>query len=310
MEFSLIPKVINGGIAGIVGVTCVFPIDLTKTRLQNQQPGPNGQLLYRSLWDCFSKTYRNEGFFGMYRGSGVNLVLITPEKAIKLVGNDFLRHHLKDNRSGKLSLPREIVCGAGAGLFQIIVTTPMELIKIQLQDAGRSARVNVAANGTGAASKLTAMKIISTLLKEKGLTGLYQGCAATMLRDVTFSALYFPYFAHLNAMGKRRENSTEAVFYHTLLSGIIAGGTASLFVNPMDVVKTRLQTIEKGAGEQSYSGIVDCFKKVYKYEGFKAFYKGGLCRILVIAPLFGIAQTVYYIGVGEFLVSTATHSRN
>jgi len=28
-------------------------------------------------------------------GSGVNLLLITPEKAIKLVGNDFFRHHLQ-----------------------------------------------------------------------------------------------------------------------------------------------------------------------------------------------------------------------
>ena len=47
---SFLPRIINGGIAGIVGVTCVFPIDLVKTRLQNQQPGPTGQLYYKSLW--------------------------------------------------------------------------------------------------------------------------------------------------------------------------------------------------------------------------------------------------------------------
>ena len=32
-------------------------------------------------------------------GSGVNLLLITPEKAIKLVGNDFFRHHLRDKNT-------------------------------------------------------------------------------------------------------------------------------------------------------------------------------------------------------------------
>ena len=32
-----------------------------------------------------------------------------------------------------------MLAGGLAGLFQIVVTTPMELLKIQLQDAGRTA---------------------------------------------------------------------------------------------------------------------------------------------------------------------------
>lgn len=39
-----------------------------------------------------------------------------------------------------------------------------------------------------------------------------------------------------------------------------------------------------------------------KYEGPLAFFKGGACRMIVIAPLFGIAQTVYYLGLGESIV--------
>lgn len=34
-------------------------------------------------------------------------------------------------------------------------------------------------------------------------------------------------------------------------------------------------------------------------EGPSAFLKGATCRALVIAPLFGIAQGVYFLGVGE-----------
>lgn len=51
-------------------------------------------ILHTHRFDCFKKTYAAEGYFGMYKGSGVNILLITPEKAIKLTANDLFRHHL------------------------------------------------------------------------------------------------------------------------------------------------------------------------------------------------------------------------
>lgn len=48
--------------------------------------------------------------------------------------------------------------------------------------------------------------------------------------------------------------------------------------------------------------ILIYFRKTIKEEGIKAFFKGGMCRVIVIAPLFGIAQTVYYLGVAESLM--------
>lgn len=41
-----------------------------------------------------------------------------------------------------------------------------------------------------------------------------------------------------------------------------------------------------------------------KHEGPTAFFKGGVARMIVIAPLFGIAQMVYFFGVAEFLLGT------
>lgn len=48
-QFSYFPKILNGGIAGIVGVTCVFPIDLVKTRLQNQVTLPGEPPKYTGM---------------------------------------------------------------------------------------------------------------------------------------------------------------------------------------------------------------------------------------------------------------------
>jgi hypothetical protein len=53
-----------------VGATAVYPIDLVKTRMQNQRgTGPVvGELMYKNSFDCFKKVLRYEGFFGLYRG--------------------------------------------------------------------------------------------------------------------------------------------------------------------------------------------------------------------------------------------------
>jgi solute carrier family 25 (mitochondrial aspartate/glutamate transporter), member 12/13 len=39
-----------------------------------------------------------------------------------------------------------------------------------------------------------------TVVKELGLFGLYKGARACLLRDVPFSAIYFPAYAHTKKM--------------------------------------------------------------------------------------------------------------
>lgn len=321
-QISLPAKLINGGIAGIVGVTCVFPIDLAKTRLQNQR---RGQQVYKSMMDCLVKTVRSEGYFGMYRGAAVNLTLVTPEKAIKLAANDLFRHHLAKDGKG-LTVVKEMLAGCGAGMCQVIVTTPMEMLKIQLQDAGRLAAQQqkpvmmsptklVATNTMLSRSynsgtvvtpprAVSATQIAKELLHTQGIQGLYKGLGATLMRDVPFSVVYFPLFANLNRLGKPSPEESSP-FYWAFLSGCAAGSTAAVAVNPCDVVKTRLQSLNKGSSEESYKGVVDCISKIMQKEGPSAFLKGAGCRALVIAPLFGIAQVMYFVGVGEYILDNS-----
>lgn len=194
----------------------------------------------------------------MYRGSAVNILLITPEKAIKLAANDYFRHHLT-TKDGKLPITRQMAAGGLAGACQIIITTPMELLKIQMQDAGRLA-AQAKASGKSI-PKVSASQIAMELFKKKGIAGLYKGTGATALRDVSFSVVYFPLFATLNQLGPRKDDgSGDAVFYVSFLSGCAAGSMAALTVNPFDVIKTRLQALKKAEGEMAFNGVADCIR--------------------------------------------------
>ena len=53
------------------GATAVYPIDLVKTRMQNQRSTGSfvGELMYKNSFDCAKKVLRYEGVFGFYRGN-------------------------------------------------------------------------------------------------------------------------------------------------------------------------------------------------------------------------------------------------
>lgn len=108
-----------GSFAGAFGAFMVYPIDLVKTRLQNQRGAQPGQRLYKNSIDCFQKVFRNEGLRGLYSGVLPQLVGVAPEKAIKLTVNDLVRGHFTD-KQGKIALPAEILAGASAGGCQVV----------------------------------------------------------------------------------------------------------------------------------------------------------------------------------------------
>lgn len=273
---------VQGGFAGAFGATIVYPIDLVKTRMQNQRSTVVGQLLYKNSLDCVKKVFRNEGFVGFYRGLGPQLIGVAPEKAIKLTVNDFVRSRAMDPETGRIKLFWELVAGGTAGGCQVIFTNPLEIVKIRLQIQGEAAKLE------GAAPKGAAH-----IIRQLGLLGLYKGASACLLRDIPFSAIYFPAYSHLKRdVFHEGYNGKQLSFLETLASAAIAGMPAAYFTTPADVVKTRLQ-VEARSGQTTYKGMGDAFVRIYQEEGFKAFFKGGPARIIRSSPQFGFTLVAY-----------------
>lgn len=73
-----------GSFAGGTAVLFTYPLDLVRTKLAYQVVGStklnikgivHAEQAYRGILDCFSKTYREAGVRGLYRGGDLNAVL-------------------------------------------------------------------------------------------------------------------------------------------------------------------------------------------------------------------------------------------
>ncbi|CAJ0605535.1 unnamed protein product [Cylicocyclus nassatus] len=277
-----------GSIAGACGATAVYPIDLVKTRMQNQRTSGSfvGEVMYKNSLDCFRKVVKYEGLLGLYRGLLPQIVGVAPEKAIKLTMNDFVRD--KFTKEGKIPFAAEVFAGGCAGGSQVIFTNPLEIVKIRLQVAGEiqtSHKINV-----------------FTVLKELGFIGLYKGARACFLRDIPFSAIYFPAYAHAKLATADHDgvNHPGSLFASAFIAGVPAAG----LVTPADVIKTRLQVAAR-AGQTTYSGVIDCARKIMMEEGPAAFWKGTAARVCRSSPQFAVTlltyevlQRVFYVDFG------------
>lgn len=264
-----------GAVAGAVGATAVYPIDLVKTRIQNQRAGELGELMYRNSADCFKKVIRHEGFTGLYRGLVPQLVGVAPEKAIKLTMNDLVRGKFTD-RNGHIPVWAEVLAGGTGGCCQVMFTNPLEIVKIRLQVAGEIASQRRIGAGT--------------VIKELGFLGLYKGASACLMRDIPFSMIYFPVYAHAKKWLATDDGYNAP--WTLLVAGAIGGMPAASLTTPADVIKTRLQVAAR-AGQTTYRGIPDAFAKILQQEGFGAFWKGAPARVFRSSPQFGVTLLTY-----------------
>lgn len=320
-----------GSLAGAFGAFMVYPIDLVKTRMQNQRSSRVGEMLYKNSLDCAKKVIKNEGFKGLYSGVLPQLVGVAPEKAIKLTVNDLVRGHFSKN--GEIKLGHEILAGGMAGACQVVCyplssfypfterilnplrvdstsatplpstakpkpgppklthiqvfTNPLEIVKIRLQVQGE---ISKTASSESPVVRRSAMWIVRNL----GLMGLYKGASACLLRDVPFSAIYFPTYNHLKKDYFGESPTKKLGILQLLTAGAIAGMPAAYLTTPCDVIKTRLQ-VEARKGEAAYTSLSHCAKTVWREEGFKAFFKGGPARIMRSSPQFGFTLAGYEV---------------
>uniref|UniRef100_A0A8C7QZK6 Solute carrier family 25 member 12 n=1 Tax=Oncorhynchus mykiss TaxID=8022 RepID=A0A8C7QZK6_ONCMY len=220
---------------------------------------------------------------------GLGCALCLSDSLLVLQMNDFVRDKFT-TEDNTIPLFAEVLAGATAGGSQVIFTNPLEIVKIRLQVAG----------------EITTSRRVGalTVVRDLGLFGLYKGAKACFLRDIPFSAIYFPVYAHTKAEFADEQGRIGPL--QLLTAGAIAGIPAASLVTPADVVKTRLQVAAR-AGQTTYNGVIDCFGKIIAEEGFRALWKGAGARVCRSSPQFGVTLVTYELLQRWFYIDFGGH---
>ncbi|KAI8902018.1 putative CTP1-mitochondrial citrate transporter-member of the mitochondrial carrier family [Globomyces pollinis-pini] len=269
-----------GIIAGAVEGFLTYPTEYVKTQLQIQATPKR----YFGPWDCAVKTVKERGFTGLYRGLSALLIGNAAKAGVRFLAYDQIKALFKD-KNGKLSGTSMVLAGLGAGICEgVLVVTPSETIKTKLiHDQNQPVqKYRGLVHG------------VRTIIAEEGFSGIYRGVSAVVARQGANSAV------RMSSYGLIRQRLSEyyptdskgtpiVPWYTTFFTGAIAGVITVYTTMPLDVVKTRLQSLDA----KQYSSFVDCVTKVIKNEGLTALWKGATPRLGRLIFSGGIVFTVY-----------------
>ncbi|KAJ1344639.1 hypothetical protein BSLG_000162 [Batrachochytrium salamandrivorans] len=259
-------------LAGSIGG---MPFDTVKVRLQTQSiEAPS----YTGVVDCASKTLKNEGLLGFYKGTLTPLVGIGACVSIQFGALEAMKRLLAgSNKDGaqSLSLPQLYLAGAVSGVANSVLSGPIEHIRTRLQIQSASNKIY---NGP--------LDLVGKVAKQYGVSALFKGQCVTLIREFHGYGIYFSVYEYLmqRTMASHGVKRSQVSSWHQLLFGAASGYMLWIFIYPVDVIKSKIQTDSFDKTQQKYKGMIDCYSKVVAQEGFAGLYRGFWACMLRAGP--------------------------
>jgi solute carrier family 25 (mitochondrial S-adenosylmethionine transporter), member 26 len=236
------------------------PIDAMKT-VQQYHMGERSLSLYDAAKLILSKP---GGFRNLYAGLGVTVIGSMPSVGLYFGVYSYCKQRLLATARGRQHATLCVALSAAIGnTVASFSRVPYEVMKQQMQTGVYDATSSLWRNP----------RTIAQLLFPKGSVWIQ------MLRDVPYAVVTLLLYESLQQHFKKASSQTTTPLRDALLGGF-AGGVGSWITNPMDVVKTRLQT-----NSARYGGsVVSCSQAVWQEGGPAAFLRGSVPRLAHKVP--------------------------
>lgn len=185
------------------------------------------------------------------------------------------------------------------GIASIIAgcsTHPLDLIKVRMQLQGENApkpnpvqilRPALAFGQTGTTTihvgstpvpqpRVGLVSVGVRLVQQEGVTALFSGISATVLRQTLYSTTRMGLYEVLKNKWTDREAGGTMPLVRKIEAGLIAGGVGAAIGNPADVAMVRMQADGRLplAQQRNYKSVVDAITRMAKQEGVTSLWRG------------------------------------
>ncbi|KAK8921086.1 hypothetical protein KSP39_PZI020825 [Platanthera zijinensis] len=168
-----------------------------------------------------------------------------------------------------------MIAGSIAGVIEHTAMFPVDTLKTRMQT--RCSTLRSAPDGLRHA--------LTSILRLEGPLGLYRGIGAMGLGAAPAHAVYFSVYEMAKKYLSRGNPNNPAAH---AASGVLATVASDAVFTPMDTVKQRLQL-----KNSPYKGVSDCVARVFREEGYRAFYASYKTTVVMNAPFTAVHFATY-----------------
>eukprot|EP00828_Plagiopyla_frontata_P046466 TRINITY_DN825_c0_g1_i3.p1 TRINITY_DN825_c0_g1~~TRINITY_DN825_c0_g1_i3.p1 ORF type:complete len:361 (+),score=52.05 TRINITY_DN825_c0_g1_i3:71-1153(+) len=273
----------SGGIAGITSRTCTAPLERIIILKQTKHPDFIGKNIFNNFHTIISR----EGISGLFRGNFLNCVRTFPHTSLEfflfpvLNGKitNFINHLPLPLKKALGGTVKNLISGCLSGMIGNSVVYPLDIAK------------NLA---TIQKQKLSVGGMMSKIVKDKGIIGLYRGWVPTMMSIGPFTSCKWTAFEIMRKSYIKlylKKDNAKLSFVENFLLGGFSGCIAMTIIYPLSLISRRMMTsaMNPNVEKKSIKQMIDA---IIKDEGFKNLYAGLPISWIKLFPTAAIAFAV------------------
>ena len=175
----------------------------------------------------------------------------------------------KSGENEQLLTFKDFVAGTIAGVLQVIVGQPFDIIKVRIQ--AQSRKDPIYNNMFDCAKKI---------YQKEGLLTFYRGTLSPLVGIGACVSIQFGVneamkrWMKSSKKKKNKPNPNYLTLFQLSLCGSVAGIANAIVSIPVEHIRIKMQ-VEGTKLVKQYTGSYDCLKKVYSEHGIFGIYKGG-----------------------------------